>query len=195
MLAVRIRQRSWQVLPLSEEVEVLNLKRKGKLSVYWGAEIYGKDEAFIHEIMKKNSCFLSHLKLQNLQVCSKWLVEMEKAFNLYILRDRPYTHFYQCTNCSFQIIIVVHLLLCLIYINFTTGLYGLPRWCSGESPSQCRRRKRREFNPWVGKTPLEEGMATHPRILAWKNSIEEPGGLQSMGSQRAGHNWVTELMT
>ena len=32
--------------------------------------------------------------------------------------------------------------------------------------------------------PLEEGMATHPSILAWKVPwTEEPGGLQSMGSQ------------
>ena len=37
--------------------------------------------------------------------------------------------------------------------------------------------------------PLEEGMATHSRILAWRISwIEEPGGLQSMGSQRVGHD-------
>ena len=40
--------------------------------------------------------------------------------------------------------------------------------------------------------PLEKEMATHPSILAWKISwTEEPGGLQSMGSQRVGHNWVT----
>ena len=33
--------------------------------------------------------------------------------------------------------------------------------------------------------PLEEGMATHSRILAWRIPwTEEPGGLQSMGSQR-----------
>ena len=33
--------------------------------------------------------------------------------------------------------------------------------------------------------PLEEGMATHFGILAWEIPwIEEPGGLQSMGSQR-----------
>ena len=32
--------------------------------------------------------------------------------------------------------------------------------------------------------PLEKGMATHPRILAWRIPwTEEPGGLQSMGSQ------------
>ena len=36
---------------------------------------------------------------------------------------------------------------------------------------------------------LENEMATHSSILAWKIPwIEEPGGLQSMGSQRVGHN-------
>ena len=36
---------------------------------------------------------------------------------------------------------------------------------------------------------LEEGMATHSSILAWRISwTEEPGGLQSMGSQRVGHD-------
>ena len=37
--------------------------------------------------------------------------------------------------------------------------------------------------------PLEEEMATHPSILAWEIPwTEEPGGLQSMGSQTAGHS-------
>jgi len=37
--------------------------------------------------------------------------------------------------------------------------------------------------------PLEKEMATHSSILAWKTPwTEEPGGLQSMGSQRVGHN-------
>ena len=36
---------------------------------------------------------------------------------------------------------------------------------------------------------LEEGMATHSTILAWRIPwTEEPGGLQSMGLQRVGHN-------
>ena len=40
---------------------------------------------------------------------------------------------------------------------------------------------------------LEEGMATHSSILALRNPwTEEPGGLQSMGSQRVRHNWVTK---
>ena len=37
--------------------------------------------------------------------------------------------------------------------------------------------------------PLEKGMATHSRIFAWRSSrIEDPGGLQSIGSQRVGHD-------
>ena len=37
--------------------------------------------------------------------------------------------------------------------------------------------------------PLEEGMATHSSILAWRISwTEEPGRLQSMGSQRVRHD-------
>ena len=38
--------------------------------------------------------------------------------------------------------------------------------------------------------PLEEGVAPHSSILAWRIPwTEEPGGLQSMGSQRVGHDW------
>ena len=37
--------------------------------------------------------------------------------------------------------------------------------------------------------PLEKGMATHCSILAWRMPwTEEPGGLQSLGSQRVEHD-------
>ena len=37
--------------------------------------------------------------------------------------------------------------------------------------------------------PLEKGMATHSIILTWRVPwTEEPGGLQSVGSQRVGHD-------
>ena len=46
---------------------------------------------------------------------------------------------------------------------------------------------------WVGsldlEDPLEKGMATHSSTPAWKIPwTEETGGLQSMGSQRVGHD-------
>jgi len=67
---------------------------------------------------------------------------------------------------------------------------GIPRWLSGEeSTCQCRTHKGCRLNPWVGKIPLEEAMATHSSIVAWRIPwTEEPGGLQSMASQRSGHN-------
>ena len=45
------------------------------------------------------------------------------------------------------------------------------------------------FQSW--KDSLEKGIATHSHILAWRIPwTEEPGELQSMGSQRVGHNWA-----
>ena len=42
--------------------------------------------------------------------------------------------------------------------------------------------------------PMEKAMAPHSSTLAWKTPwMEEPGGLQSMGSRRVGHDWVTSL--
>ena len=65
----------------------------------------------------------------------------------------------------------------------------LKTWCS----------QKKKKNPpamqetWVlsldWEDPLEKGMAAHSSILAWQIPwTEEPGGLQSMGSRRVGHN-------
>ena len=44
--------------------------------------------------------------------------------------------------------------------------------------------------------PLEEGVATHSSILASEIQwTEEPGGLQSTGSQRVGHDWATNTLS
>ena len=44
--------------------------------------------------------------------------------------------------------------------------------------------------------PLEKRMATHSSILAWRIPwTEEPGGLQSMGSQRVGLDLATKTTT
>ena len=45
------------------------------------------------------------------------------------------------------------------------------------------------YNTLWGEDPLEEEMATDSNILAWKILwTEDPGGLQSMGSPRVGHD-------
>ena len=49
-----------------------------------------------------------------------------------------------------------------------------------------------KVQPLDWEDPLEKEMATHSSILAWRISwTEEPGGLQSLGSQRIRHNSVT----
>ena len=51
-----------------------------------------------------------------------------------------------------------------------------------------------QVQPLGWEDPLEKEMATHSSTLAWKIPwTEEPGRLQSMGSQRVGHNWATLL--
>ena len=46
-----------------------------------------------------------------------------------------------------------------------------------------------QVRPLSQEAPLEKGIATHSSILAWRTPwTEEPGGLQSMGSQRVGHD-------
>ena len=62
---------------------------------------------------------------------------------------------------------------------------GFSGGTSGKEPAcQCRRRKRLGFSSLGWEDPLEEGMATHSSILAWRiPRTEELGGLQSMGWQ------------
>ena len=67
---------------------------------------------------------------------------------------------------------------------FVLTIYTFPGGSVGkESACHCRRPR---FDPWVGpEDPLEKAMATYSSILAWEIPwIEEPGELQSMGSQR-----------
>ena len=70
---------------------------------------------------------------------------------------------------------------------------GFPGGTSGEEPTcQCRRHETWDSIPgslsW--EDPLEKGMTSHSNILAWKIPwTEEPFRLQSIGSQRVGHDW------
>ena len=43
--------------------------------------------------------------------------------------------------------------------------------------------------------PVEEALATRSSILAWRIPWTEPGRLQSMGSQRVGHDGVTNTLS
>ena len=63
---------------------------------------------------------------------------------------------------------------------------GLPKWLSGKESTSMKKPQVRSLG-W--EDPLQEGMATHSNILAWKILwTEEPGRLQSMGLQRGRHD-------
>ena len=66
---------------------------------------------------------------------------------------------------------------------------GFPGGASSKEPDcQCKRHETR-VQPLGWEDPLKEGMAAHSSILAWRIPwTEEPGGLQSVGSQRVRHN-------
>ena len=65
-----------------------------------------------------------------------------------------------------------------------TDIAGFPGGATGKEPTcQCRRRKKYRFDPWAQKIPWGS-------IRAWEISgTEEPGELQSMGSQRVRYDW------
>ena len=71
---------------------------------------------------------------------------------------------------------------------------GFPGGASGKEPAcQCRRCKRRGFDPWVGRIPWRRAWQPTPVFLPGESPwTEEPGGLQSTGSQGVGHDSVTE---
>ena len=68
----------------------------------------------------------------------------------------------------------------LAFINRSGGTVGKESACQF---------KRWHFRFLGREDPLREGMATHSSVLAWRILwTEEPGGPQSMGSQRVRHN-------
>ena len=72
----------------------------------------------------------------------------------------------------------------------STDPWWLRQW---RSCLQCRRP---QLDPWVRKIPWRRAWQPTPSILAWRIlGTEEPGGLQSMRSQRVGHNWVPNTFT
>ena len=77
-----------------------------------------------------------------------------------------------------------------IFIILIMSLLGLPQWLSGKE-SACNAGATGNAGLIPGfEDPLEEGMAIHSGILAWRIPWpEEEGGLQSMELQRVRHDW------
>ena len=70
------------------------------------------------------------------------------------------------------------------------GARGHCRCARGKEPTCQFRRHETQIRSLDQEDPLKEDMTTHSSILAWRIPWrEEPGGLQSIGSQRIRHNW------
>ena len=87
-----------------------------------------------------------------------------------------------CCFCSF-VVFLFWILLCY-YWGFLGGSVVK------NLPANARRCKRCRFDPWVGKILWRrKWKPTH--VLAWRIlQTEKPGGLQSIVSQRVGHDWA-----
>ena len=66
---------------------------------------------------------------------------------------------------------------------------GFPDGSAVKNPPAMKETQKMQVQFLGQEYPLEEGMTTHSSILAWRIPwTEEPGGLQSMESQRVRHN-------
>ena len=86
----------------------------------------------------------------------------------------------------------------LWFSYFTYKMDVLLIWSGASLVAQTVMRLLTMRETWVRslgrEDPLEKGMTTHSSIRAWKIPwTKEPGGLQSMGSQRVRHDWMTSL--
>ena len=78
--------------------------------------------------------------------------------------------------------------LCLLVLLMSI-LWGFPGGSVVKNPPAMQEMQEMLVQSLSWEDPMEEGMATHANILAWRIPwIEEPGRIQSIGSQRVRHD-------
>ena len=78
--------------------------------------------------------------------------------------------------------------LCLLVLLMSI-LWGFPGGSVEENPPAMQEMQEMLVQSLSWEDPMEEGMATHANILAWRIPwIEEPDRIQSIGSQRVRHD-------
>ena len=93
----------------------------------------------------------------------------------------------RCDAWNWSSLLGLHML-CFAPLKATIWAYPVAQQVKNQPALQ----ESQEMQVWSlgGKNPLEEGMASHSSILAWRIPwTEESGGLQSTGLQRVGHDW------
>ena len=112
--------------------------------------------------------------------CLKVTDSLKKIFFL-ALNEKVY-----CISLQYEENIVCRgLVMSFAYLKHHPHLKIFPSGTSAEELACLCRRHETQIQSPGHEDPLEEGMATHSSILAWRIPwTEEPGGLQSMGPQR-----------
>ena len=131
---------------------------------------------FIMESPRKPTTYSSKNNYRFSRTCS----HCEYCYNIILFTyNVPWIFFFLSLNTS----------QCLIFKKlFNTPFWGAPRSSVVKNLPIVQETWVRSLD-W--EDPLELEMATHSSILAWKIPwTDKPGGLQSMGSQRVGHNWI-----
>ena len=83
----------------------------------------------------------------------------------------------------------INLLSCNVYLKTSKNAVGLPRGLVVKNLPAVQEPLEILVRSLGWEDPLEEGMANHSSILAWKTpQTEGPGRLQSIGSQRVRHD-------
>ena len=122
-------------------------------------------------------CFFFYFLSRILEsTCLLWATFSLKPAVLFSLQDKEHSLTSCFSTCSSQ---------------------GLSWWLSGkESTYQCLPKKETQVQSLGQEDPLEKEMATHSSIFAWQIPwTEKPGGLQSMGLQKVGHDLVSKQQT
>ena len=107
-----------------------------------------------------------------------------------------------CTSCYHPLWILLFLQISGLWQLCVNQVYGHPSQMFDALGSCCIDFEVLLFVAITGlwslgqEDPLGKGMPTHSNILAWEISwTEEPGGLESMGSQRVEQDWATNTFT
>ena len=84
---------------------------------------------------------------------------------------------------------VLQISLLYVFAQQPSGIMDFPGGSAVKNPPAMQKTQEMWIQSLGQEDPLEKGIATHSSILAWRIPwTEEPGGLQSMGLHRVGHD-------
>ena len=120
---------------------------------------------------------------------ASWVSSPEASW--YPPNSSPFFYAFPCTIHSLQSRLVMSWNINYVTLDLSNGFLLPSNKITSNILSTMREA---QFQSLDWEDLLEKETATHSSILAWKTPLmEEPGELQSMGSQRVGHDWVTSL--